>query len=95
MIGSVLTESGTLGSSADPTDAGVKASHEKERTMRIEVDAALCSGQGRCADLAPDVYSLDDKGYCAITELDVPEELHDGAVRGAQAGPERAISVRD
>jgi len=63
--------------------------------MKIEVNRALCSGHARCADAAPEIYLLDDAGFCIITELDVPPGLETAAAKGAQACPERAIRVID
>jgi ferredoxin len=61
--------------------------------MKIVVDKKLCSGHARCNAVAGDVYELDDDGYCAITELEVPAELEASAIKGAEACPERAISI--
>jgi ferredoxin len=61
--------------------------------MRIVVDHEVCSGHGRCAAVAPNVFSLDDTGYCAITETDVAPDLEDEARTGANNCPERAIAV--
>ena len=61
--------------------------------MRIEVDAELCTGHGRCYSLAPEVYEADDEGYCATRSLEVPAGLEDAARLGAKNCPERAISV--
>jgi ferredoxin len=58
--------------------------------MRIVVDHDLCSGEGRCAAVAPDVYVLDDNAFLAVTELDVPGHLEDAA----RAGPATAPSGR-
>jgi ferredoxin len=61
--------------------------------MKIEVNAALCSGNARCNAVAPEVYEVDDSGFCAITTLDVAPEQEAAAVRGAEACPERAIAI--
>ena len=61
--------------------------------MKVRVDQAKCSGHARCNDAAPDIYELDDMGYCAITELTVPAGLEEAAAQGAKACPERAISI--
>lgn len=61
--------------------------------MKIRVDQDRCSGHARCNAAAPDIYELDDMGYCAITELIVPEGREEPALKGAEACPERAISV--
>lgn len=61
--------------------------------MRIEVDANLCTGHGRCYSLAPEVYEADDEGYCATRSLEVPPELERAARLGASNCPEGAITV--
>jgi ferredoxin len=61
--------------------------------MKLEVNKALCSGHARCAATAPEIYELDDNGFNALTVLEVPPELEDAAVRGADACPERAITI--
>ena len=61
--------------------------------MKVRVDQAACSGHARCNATAPSIYKIDDMGYCAITELTVPEGLEEPAEKGAAACPERAITV--
>lgn len=64
--------------------------------MKVRVDQAKCNGHARCNAMAPDVYELDDVGYCAISELTMraaPASLEELAVKGAEACPERAITV--
>ena len=31
--------------------------------MRIKVDAQLCSGQGRCYTVSPELFQSDDEGF--------------------------------
>lgn len=61
--------------------------------MRVIVDAGLCSGHGRCAAVAPDVYRLDADGYNRMGEVEVPPGLEPAARAGADNCPERAITV--
>lgn len=61
--------------------------------MKVIVNAAACTGHARCNALAPEVYEVDDDGFNAVTELEVPVDLEAAAQRGAQACPERAITV--
>lgn len=61
--------------------------------MKVRVDQAKCSGHAQCNATAPDVYEIDDMGYCAISELTVPDGLEAEAEKGASACPERAITV--
>lgn len=65
--------------------------------MRIAVSQELCSGQGRCYAVAPEVYTADDQGFCAQsgTEFDVPAGLEGQARLGAETCPEGAITVTE
>ncbi|MGW4338446.1 ferredoxin [Rhodococcus koreensis] len=63
--------------------------------MKIMVDKGACQGHGRCAAFAPDLYDLDDDGYCAVTELQVPTGQEPDAVAGEGSCPERAITLID
>ena len=63
--------------------------------MKFDIDDELCSGHGRCAILAAEVFRLDDDGYNADRGaiIDVPPEREVAGLRGMRACPEAAISV--
>jgi ferredoxin len=61
--------------------------------MRIHVDNDKCTGHARCFSEAPELYELDEVGYSAITDLEVPPGSEEAARRGASSCPERAITV--
>ena len=63
--------------------------------MRIAVSDELCSGQGRCYVVAPDVFQSDDEGFCAQrgTTFEVPAGLEDQGRLGVDTCPEGAISI--
>ena len=63
--------------------------------MRVAVDKEKCTGHARCAAFGPDIYELDDNGYCVIDTLEVPAGLEDQARAGALNCPERAITVEE
>jgi len=63
--------------------------------MKIRINKAGCVGHARCAAVAPEVYELDDDGFIAVEEIDVPPELEAQARRGARACPERIITVEE
>ena len=63
--------------------------------MKIRIDKAHCVGNARCAAVAPDLYPLDDDGYIAVEEIDVPPGQEALARRGARACPERIIVVEE
>jgi ferredoxin len=64
-------------------------------TVRIEVDASLCSGQGRCYSVSPEILDYDDQGFVTIngSSLTVDDSERDLAEQAAQACPEGAITV--
>ncbi|HEY4021398.1 MAG TPA: ferredoxin [Pseudonocardiaceae bacterium] len=61
--------------------------------MRVTVDDKLCMGHTLCSVNGPDVYDLDETGHCRPLVTEVPAELEEQAVYGADACPERAITV--
>ena len=63
--------------------------------MRVKIDGEHCTGHGRCAKYAPNVFILDDDGYNTDrgNEIDVPEGEEDNAKRGMKSCPERAITL--
>jgi ferredoxin len=61
--------------------------------MKIRINKAGCVGNARCAAVAPELFPLDDDGYIAVAEVDVPPGQEALAHRGARACPERIIVV--
>lgn len=61
--------------------------------MRVEVDPTICEGHGQCQAVAPEVYELDDDGYCLIPNSEIAPDLEAQAEQGALACPVRAITV--
>ena len=61
--------------------------------MKIRINKAGCVGHARCAAVAPEIFPLDDDGYIAVEEIDVPEDQAALARWGARACPERIITV--
>ena len=62
--------------------------------MKVHFDAERCAGHAQCAALAPDVYPLDDEGYCVVGErTEIAEDQQANAVRGAEACPEGALRI--
>jgi ferredoxin len=61
--------------------------------MRVIVDPEACMGHGQCHAVAPELFVLDELGYCVIGEVEVPVHLEAAALKGESACPERAIVV--
>ncbi len=62
--------------------------------MRVTVNTDLCQGYGTCADLAPEVFQLDEWGY-AVVQIDgeLPPELEERARRAVLECPMNAIGI--
>ncbi len=63
--------------------------------MRIRINKSACVGNARCAAVAPDLFPLDDDGYIAVDEIEVPAGKEEQARAGARACPERIIVIED
>jgi ferredoxin len=64
--------------------------------MRLELNAEVCTGHGRCYALAPEVFEPDDEGHCVIVvDGEVPAEMEAGARKGVANCPEGALSLSD
>lgn len=61
--------------------------------MRIVVDTNKCAAHGRCFAVAGAVYDVDDDGFNAMDQTDVPPGLELVARDGAQSCPEQAITL--
>ena len=60
-------------------------------TYRIVIDQSLCSGFGTCAELAPNIFSLDG----GTASLRVGETDDDAALEAASSCPMGAIIVEE
>jgi ferredoxin len=63
--------------------------------MKIRIDKSACVGNARCAAVSEELFPLDDDGYIAVEQIDVPPGMEDLARRGARACPERIIVVEE
>lgn len=61
--------------------------------MRVTVDRDKCAGHAQCFAIAPDIYELDDDGYCIVDGVSVPSESESRVRDGASACPEMAITL--
>ena len=59
----------------------------------LEIDRIRCDGHGLCAELLPELISLDDWGYPIIKAGNVPAGLVDHARRAVDACPVLALRL--
>lgn len=63
--------------------------------MKLRINKPACAGNARCAAVSEELFPLDDDGYIAVEEVDVPAGMEALARRGARACPERIIVIED
>jgi ferredoxin len=63
------------------------------RVVRLRVDPIACDGRGLCADLLPDLITLDDWGFPIICDGDVPGRLQGDARDTVRACPKLALRL--
>ena len=63
--------------------------------MKVSVDFALCTGHGRCYELAPDVFGDDERGYCVLRLSELTPQLEQQARRAEGNCPEGAIRLSE
>lgn len=62
------------------------------RTARLRVNMIACDGRGLCAEVLPEVVSLDDWGF-PIISADVPDELQGQAGEAVRLCPRLALRL--
>jgi ferredoxin len=63
--------------------------------MKVKVDVPKCVGHARCANVAPEVYDLNDDGFNVTAEKAVDPSLRPQAQRGMRACPEKIIMIAE
>jgi ferredoxin len=59
----------------------------------VQADRDKCEGHGLCADVAPEVFELDDDAVVVLRHERVPPELERKAEAGARVCPVAALRV--
>ena len=62
---------------------------------RIAVNPITCDGHGLCAELLPELISLDDWGYPILRSNEVPAHLRRLARRARDACPTLALLIQE
>ena len=63
------------------------------QTLRLKVAPIDCHAHGMCAELLPELISLDEWGYPLLDDGPVPRELIRAARRAAAACPTLALKL--
>jgi ferredoxin len=59
----------------------------------VSIDLGLCQGHGRCYEIAPAVFTDDERGYGVVHTPVVPPEQRAAAEAALRACPEGAIKL--
>ncbi len=60
---------------------------------RLRIDWIRCGGRGTCAELLPELVTLDDWGYPVIADVDVARDLESHARRAVDMCPTLALRL--
>jgi ferredoxin len=63
------------------------------RHARLAVDPIACDGRGLCAELLPELITLDDWGFPVISGAGIPAGLEREVTAVARACPRLALRV--
>jgi ferredoxin len=63
--------------------------------MRVVVDRDRCEGNAFCANIAPEVFQLDDDEYAVVITDPVPVEQETLVEQAIEACPRAALSRAD
>jgi ferredoxin len=61
--------------------------------VRLAVDLIACDGRGLCAELLPELITLDDWGYPMLARREVPAALREEAAAAVQLCPKLALRL--
>jgi ferredoxin len=61
--------------------------------IRLAIDYGLCTGNGRCHALFPDLFDDDERGYGRVLVEELGDEQLEHAQRAVIACPEQAVTV--
>ena len=64
-----------------------------EMSIKLRVNPIMCDGHGMCAELLPEIITLDQWGYPILASGPVPRALADHAKRAAEACPTLALLI--
>lgn len=64
--------------------------------MKVRVDMTKCAGYGRCEEVCPSMFEIDEFGFVKLLQNGiVPAEDEQRALDAVEQCPEKAIIVED
>jgi ferredoxin len=62
---------------------------------KLRVDPIACDGRGLCAEILPELITLDDWGFPIMRDRAVPDRLHGEARETVRICPKLALRLED
>ena len=63
--------------------------------VKITLDPAACDGFGYCAEILPEMLSVDEWGFPIVADREIPEKLLRAARQAVQFCPRRALKLEE
>ena len=63
--------------------------------MKAKVDREICSGDGICAELCPEVFEMDDEDLAKVIVDEVPPDAEETCRDAAESCPESCIEIEE
>ena len=63
--------------------------------MKVKVDHDLCSGDGICVEIAPEIFEMNENDQAVVLVDEVPAEHEDAVREAAESCPEGCIYIEE
>ncbi len=63
--------------------------------MKVTVDHELCSGDGICVDVCPEVFEMNEDDQAIVIVDEVPADQEDAVREAAESCPEGCIYIEE
>lgn len=63
--------------------------------MKVRVDHDLCSGDGICVEVAPEIFEMNEDDQAVVIVDTVPAEHEDAVREAAESCPEGCIYIEE
>lgn len=63
--------------------------------MRVKVEHDLCTGDGICEEVCPEIFEVREDGLAYVKDEDVPEDLEDAVKEAVEQCPSEAIIIEE
>ena len=63
--------------------------------MKVRLDQSKCTGHAQCHAVDPDLFPIDESGYCILEEHEIAAEDEELIREGVASCPEMALICED